>query len=81
MLETMALRDDSTALLSSIRMPTCIIAGEEDAIIPLADVEMMHAEIEASEFHIIPKTGHISNVENPPAFNEIVKAFCQRIAH
>ena len=39
-----ALRDrpDSTPLLSAIEFPTLIIAGDEDAIVPVAEAEAMH---------------------------------------
>ena len=53
----MAARPDSTATLSTIRVPTLVIAGEED-IPPLSAAELMRDGIEGSTLHVIPKAGH-----------------------
>jgi pimeloyl-ACP methyl ester carboxylesterase len=60
-----ALRDrpDSTPLLSSIGCPTTVVAGEEDAIIPLADHESLARAIPDARLLVLPGVGHLSNVE------------------
>jgi pimeloyl-ACP methyl ester carboxylesterase len=65
-----ALRDrpDSTPLLHSIECPTLIIAGDEDAIINVSEAEAMHASIPGSSLVVLPRTGHLANLEQPNAW-------------
>ena len=62
-----ALRDrpDSTPLLAAIEVPTLIIAGDEDAIIPVAEAQAMHNAIPGSSLVVLPRAGHLSNLEEP----------------
>ena len=72
-----ALRDrpDSTPLLSSIDCPTLIIAGEEDALIPRADADTMHTGIKGARLVMLPRVGHLGNLEDPPGFNDALTKF------
>jgi len=67
-LTAMKSRADSTPLLSSIAVPVTVIAGEEDAIIPVAEAEAMHRGIPSSRLIVIPRAGHLSNLEDPAVF-------------
>jgi pimeloyl-ACP methyl ester carboxylesterase len=62
-------RPDSTPLLGSLRCPTIIIAGEEDALISPAEAEAMHRAVAGSRLVTLPAVGHVSNLENAVAFN------------
>jgi pimeloyl-ACP methyl ester carboxylesterase len=66
-----ALRDrpDASLQLASITCPTLIVCGDEDALTPPSDSEAMHRAIAGSRLVIIPRSGHLSNLENAPAFN------------
>ena len=68
-------RPDSTPLLSGIRVPALVVAGDEDALTPPAEMERMAAAIPQATFVRIPEAGHLSNLENPDAFNVAVNAF------
>jgi pimeloyl-ACP methyl ester carboxylesterase len=70
-------RPDSTPLLSSLRIPTLIIVGEEDAVTPPASAEDMHRRISTSELVRIPASGHLSSMEQPDAFNAAVARFLE----
>jgi len=70
-------RPDSTPLLSSIRIPTLIIVGEEDTVTPPASAEDMHRRISTSELVRIPASGHLSSMERPDAFNAAVARFLE----
>jgi len=76
-LEGMALRADSTKGLGAIKTPTLVIAGEEDVVTPMAEAEAMARGISGSRLVVIPRAGHLSNIENPQAFNEAVMSFLQ----
>lgn len=71
-------RTDTTASLSSIRIPVLILVGESDKVTPRSAAETMHKQIAGSELHIIPNAGHMSNLENPLFFNEKLLAFLSR---
>lgn len=74
-LKAMAARPDSTPDLAGITVPTLVIAGEEDAIIPLAEAQTMAAAIPGAQLVPIPGAGHLANMEEPGAFNAAVRAF------
>lgn len=78
MLRAMAGRRDSTEFLSQISWPTLVVAGEEDGFVSVDESKAMHAKIPGAEFHVIPKTGHLLNLENPQAFEAIVADFLKR---
>jgi 3-oxoadipate enol-lactonase len=64
-----------TRLLPNISVPTLVIHGEDDAIVPLARGKELAAAISGARLHVIPKAGHVSNQEQPAAFNVAVRAF------
>jgi pimeloyl-ACP methyl ester carboxylesterase len=66
-------RQDSTAMLPSITCGTTIVCGGEDALIPVADGEAMHAAIPGSRLVVLPRAGHLSNLEDPPGFREALE--------
>jgi 3-oxoadipate enol-lactonase len=68
-------RADSTPTLGTITVPTLILCGEEDALTPVAESQAMHAAIAGSTLGIIPRAGHASNLEDPPAFNGLLSRF------
>jgi pimeloyl-ACP methyl ester carboxylesterase len=71
----MADRRDATPLLGQIRCPTLVIAGDEDAVIPLEEMTAMQRGILGASIAIIEKAGHIVNMERPEAFNALLKSF------
>jgi pimeloyl-ACP methyl ester carboxylesterase len=75
----LAARADSTPTLRQVRVPTLVVCGEEDAITPPAEAESMHAGIAGSTLELIPKAGHLANLEAPDAFNRALEAFLRRV--
>jgi pimeloyl-ACP methyl ester carboxylesterase len=74
----MAARADSTALLPTIRVPTLVVVGAEDAIAPVDEMRGMAAAIPGAEFVIVPDAGHMAPLENPAAFNAALEKFLAR---
>jgi 3-oxoadipate enol-lactonase len=68
-------RPDSTPNLSQIRLPTLLLPGADDPIVPLQEAQAMHAGIQGARLEIIPDAGHLPNLENPSAFNRAVRRF------
>jgi 3-oxoadipate enol-lactonase len=68
-------RPDSTPLLRSIHCPTLIVVGGEDAVTPPSFSQEMQQAIAGSELVVVPDAGHLSNIEQPAAFNSALTAF------
>lgn len=71
----LATRADSTPTLREIRVPTLIVCGAEDTITPPAEAEVLHKAIVGSRLEVIPRAGHLANLENPTDVNEVLRGF------
>ena len=69
LLEALAERPDSTPLLANIRVPTLVIAAEEDVITPPAETRDWAALIPDAHLVEAPGAGHLVNLEAPELFN------------
>lgn len=58
-----------------IKVPTLILFGEFDKVVPSGNADLMHAKIIGSRVVIIPNTGHIFPIENPGKTVEVIKEF------
>jgi len=74
-LEALMTREDSTATLPTITVPTLIVVGEEDALTPVRESEAMHRAIPGSRLEVIACAGHVSSVERPAAVNHVLSEF------
>ncbi|QIC73461.1 3-oxoadipate enol-lactonase [Acinetobacter indicus] len=63
--------------LKDIQVPVFIVAGQQDPVTTVADGEFMQQRIANAELFEI-NASHISNIEQPEAFNQAVQAFIQR---
>jgi 3-oxoadipate enol-lactonase len=71
-------RPDSTSLLNSIHCPTLVIVGAEDTITPKPFSEALQAGIAGARLEVIPRAGHLSSLEQPAIFNEVLSEFLER---
>lgn len=69
-----------TARLHDIKVPTLILVGEEDQGAPVAMSRTIHEQIVGSQLAILPSASHLSNMEQPDAFNRSVTSFLSRIS-
>ena len=74
-LMAMAARPDSTSVLSQISCPTLLIVGEDDVPTPPSESHYMAERIQQAQLVIIPRAGHLSNLEQPEAFNQALATF------
>jgi len=58
-------RPDAAPLLSSIRCPTLVLAGEDDSWAPASRHRDMAAQIPEARLSIVPQCGHMSTLERP----------------
>jgi 3-oxoadipate enol-lactonase len=59
--------------LSSIGVPTLVIAGAEDPTTPPADVAAIAGAIPNARFAVIDGAAHLANVERPDDFNRLLE--------
>lgn len=76
-LEAMAVREDDTAVLGTIDVPTLITTGSDDAFIPAASAGLLKDGIRHSQLHVIQDTGHVSSLENPTEYNRVLDRFLE----
>jgi len=76
-----AMRDraDSTPLLGRIDVPTLIVHGMEDSLIPSSEAEGMHKAIRNAQLELIPLAGHLPNLEQPVYFDEKLWQFLNKL--
>lgn len=81
MLRALRDRPDARPGLASIDVPVQVIVGADDALIPVAASRAMADGMGAGRaaVHVIPRAGHLSNIEEPEAFREVVAAFVARV--
>lgn len=75
----MMARPDSTDLLKGLHLPAAVVAGAEDALIPLAAVHDLRRALAGSTLDIIREAGHLPSLEQPAAFNAVLKRFLERV--
>ncbi len=72
-------RTDTSQSLPSFSLPVSIVVGENDALTPPSMSDFMHRKIPRSELNSIPAAGHMSNMENAEAFNEVLYRFVANV--
>ena len=78
-LEAMKRRPDSTADLAGVGIPTLVVVGEEDTVAPPEVAEEMRDRLPDARLAVIPQAGHLSNLEDPEAFNAELTAFLEKL--
>src|SRR4051812_38873602 len=68
-------RFDSRAWLSTVRVPTLVLAGTADPVAPLAHVRAVHEAISGSRWVAVEGAGHVPVVERRPEVGEAVRSF------
>jgi 3-oxoadipate enol-lactonase len=74
-------RPDSTPDLALIDRPALIVVGEEDTVTPVAESESMQRSIRGSQLAIVPRAGHLSNLEAPEEFSHTIAGWVASLPH
>lgn len=72
-------RPDSVALLKQITCPTLVIVGEQDIGTPPSDARLMADNIPGARLEILRGAAHMSNLEQPDAFNRAIRSFVEKL--
>jgi 3-oxoadipate enol-lactonase len=75
----MAGRTDTTSYLSKIKIPTLILCGEKDSLLPPDIMKEMADKISNAEFFVVPDSGHIISIENPVFVSDMLFHFLKKI--
>jgi pimeloyl-ACP methyl ester carboxylesterase len=78
-LRGLASRPDRTEFLSSIQVPTLVVAGMDDVIVPLKEAEGMASRISGSKLVVIPNAGHMAPLENHEATDRAILEFLESL--
>jgi 3-oxoadipate enol-lactonase len=78
-LRAMADRPDSMDTLRAARVPVLVVAGAEDGIVPRADAEEMRDAAPDARLEIVEGAGHMTPVEQPERFADILRDFLERL--
>jgi pimeloyl-ACP methyl ester carboxylesterase len=66
-------RPDNRPFLPSIRCPTLVIVGEQDALTPPELAREIAGGIPGAKLRLIPDCGHLSTLEQPEAVNRALR--------
>ncbi|MEA2684776.1 MAG: 3-oxoadipate enol-lactonase [Chloroflexota bacterium] len=68
-------RDDITARLGEIHVPTLVVHGSEDAAIPVENAEALAAGIPGARFQLVDGAGHQSSMDHPDEVTAAIRDF------
>jgi 3-oxoadipate enol-lactonase len=71
---------DLTDRIGAIKLPTIAIVGEDDPGTPVAAHKVIHERIAGSKLEILKSAAHLSNMEQPEAFNRALTGFLASVA-
>ncbi|MCE9636332.1 MAG: alpha/beta hydrolase [Planctomycetes bacterium] len=72
-------RPDSTESIRAVAVPTLIVSGADDLLIPPKESQAMQAASRGARLALIPAAAHLPNYEQPAAFNAAVREFLATI--
>lgn len=73
-------RDDSLDTLPTIDVPTSVVVGADDAITPPAMSATIAAGIPGATLTVIPRAGHLSNMDAPDDLDRALRDLVRRVA-
>lgn len=69
---------DRSAQLPEIRVPTLLIAGENDRTAPASVMQRMAQKVPGAEYVLLQGCGHLGPMDQADAFNQAVRSFLER---
>lgn len=76
----MAARTDTTDVLAGLDIPVLVVVGKEDELTPRDLAGDMADALPDGRLAVIPRAGHLSNLENPEAFDRALVRFLEEVA-
>jgi len=75
-----AVRDMAqTTMLLQVKTPTLVLVGRHDPACSVEKAMVIHRMIDGAQLVIIEEAAHLSNIEQPQAFNAALRGFIDRV--
>lgn len=71
-------KDDLRPRLSELSMPTLVMAGEGDTLVPMQVNEILASEITNATLVVVPNAGHMPMIEKPSETANAVRDFVEK---
>ena len=71
---------DFRPILPTIDVPTLVIVGTEDKVLPVTESRQLADAIPDAQLALVERAGHLSNIEAPERFNAVLGEFLDRYA-
>lgn len=78
-IEAVLHRPDQRPVLSEITVPTLVITGASDAMIPVDTARAIAAAIPGSELKVIADCGHLPPIEKPSELAHLLRDLASRL--
>ena len=65
--------------LPAIRVPTLVVHGEQDLLVPPQNGKIVAARIPGAQFRLVPNAGHILTTDQPELCQELLTEFLTRL--
>lgn len=75
----MAERPDSTSDVATVTVPTLVITGSKDMLIPPEATKPLAEGIAGAHYEVIEGAGHLSNLEARQQFNDLLRVHLERL--
>jgi pimeloyl-ACP methyl ester carboxylesterase len=67
--------------LGKLGIPTLIVWGDRDLILPAAHLDAARTHLPRAQTHLFPDTGHMPQVERAEAFSQLLENFWETTGH
>ena len=78
-LRAMKERPDSTEFLKEIDVPTLVVTGREDQLIPVEHSRTIAEAVTGAQYTVIPESGHLTPMEQPIATSRVLGEFLEAL--
>jgi pimeloyl-ACP methyl ester carboxylesterase len=72
-------RPDARGGLFQIHCPTALVCGQHDVLTPPSVMQMLADAIPGSSLTVVPGAGHLTNLEAPAIFNQVLAELHERV--
>jgi len=66
---------DQSEIIEEIKVPTLVIAGEKDRMVPLSLSRLLHQQIKESDYHVVKKGSHCPQLDRPEEVSLVIEHF------
>jgi len=73
-------RKDYSSSLGNFDLPCLVIGADQDSAVQPEDLRILTEGLPNSELCVIPRAGHMANLEQPEAFNNCLLRFLHRVS-